>query len=429
MSLSANPELRPLPQPRPSLWPATIQLVLVLLAITGLGGLAAGLLSIGTVTQLRSAGLGSESIPMLSLALGLALDAVLLLPAGLFPLLQILGRPAPFFFKQAARWFDRWTPFVILLWPVVLLIGQWVVNQAAVAWVLLPPINILVTAIPVLWLVSIGRRGLAIGSNSRAWGIFGFGLVVSPLLIGSIEIVIFLGIAVLGIIWVASNPNAALEINRLAQRLMLSQGDPETLVRILRPFLARPWVAFTGLTLIAGLTPLIEELLKPLVLWGFARRTLTPVDGFIGGMLCGAGVALAESLNAVTTQVGENWITVAIGRGGTDLMHILTTGLMGWALISAWNEGKILRLGVTFLAAVGMHGLWNALNIGTGLASFVSVSPGGWLSADRLNLIIFISLLFLVAIMLAVFLLFSNRLKSRRADSSATDPSATDAAV
>jgi hypothetical protein len=286
MSLNASSELRPLPPPRASLWPATIQFTLVLMVIIGLAGLAAILFVIGIVTQFQSTSLGSESIPMLSLALGLALDAVLLVPAGLFPLFQILGKRAPAFLGQTARWLNRLAPFIILLWPVLLLMGQWVVSQAALAWVLLPPLNVLVTAIPVLWLVCMGRRGLATGSQSRDWGIFGFGLVVSPLLISAIEIGIFIVIAVLGIVWIASNPNAALEINRLASRLMASQGDPEVLARIIRPYLARPWVAFTGLALIAGLTPLIEELLKPLVLWGFIRRKLTPVDGFIGGMLC-----------------------------------------------------------------------------------------------------------------------------------------------
>ena len=45
------------------------------------------------------------------------------------------------------------------------------------------------------------------------------------------------------------------------------------------------------------------------------------------------------------------------------MIHILTTGLTGWALALAWTENRYIRLAVTFLTAVVIHGLWNGLVI------------------------------------------------------------------
>jgi hypothetical protein len=52
-------------------------------------------------------------------------------------------------------------------------------------------------------------------------------------------------------------------------------------------------------------------------------------------------------------------------RIGTGVIHIFTAGLMGWALALAWQENRYLRLGVTYLVAVLIHGLWNGLTLVT----------------------------------------------------------------
>ena len=61
-----------------------------------------------------------------------------------------------------------------------------------------------------------------------------------------------------------------------------------------------------------------------------------------------------------------------ISRIGTAAIHILTTGLVGWGLASAWTEKKYGRLAGSFIAAVALHGVWNGLNIFTALADFPS---------------------------------------------------------
>jgi hypothetical protein len=88
--------------------------------------------------------------------------------------------------------------------------------------------------------------------------------------------------------------------------------------------------------------------------------------------LSGAGYALFESL--MLTSGGEEWAVVVLARIGTAVIHILTTGLMGLALVLAWRDGKYLRLGLTYLGVVAIHGLWNGLTlfalVTTGLDEF-----------------------------------------------------------
>jgi hypothetical protein len=52
-------------------------------------------------------------------------------------------------------------------------------------------------------------------------------------------------------------------------------------------------------------------------------------------------------------------------RVGTSVIHIVVTGLTGWALTSAWLEGRYFRLGLTYLVSVSIHALWNGLVIFT----------------------------------------------------------------
>jgi hypothetical protein len=56
---------------------------------------------------------------------------------------------------------------------------------------------------------------------------------------------------------------------------------------------------------------------------------------------------------------------VVTARAGTAVIHIFTTGLMGWAMVSAWKGGKYLRLAVTYIGMVALHGLWNGLALFT----------------------------------------------------------------
>jgi len=117
--------------------------------------------------------------------------------------------------------------------------------------------------------------------------------------------------------------------------------------------------------------PLIEEAFKPVGVWLLFGRLHRPAAGFVAGLLSGAGYAMFESLAAFSN--GEEWATVAVVRMGTAAVHIVTTGLVGWALVGAWREKRYLQLGLTYLAAAAIHGSWNATTI-TLLVSQLSAS-------------------------------------------------------
>jgi hypothetical protein len=96
--------------------------------------------------------------------------------------------------------------------------------------------------------------------------------------------------------------------------------------------------------------------------------------------MSGAAYALLETLG-VSSQINVDWSTLVIARGGTSLLHILTTGLTSWALVLAWRERKYLRLAGVYTLSVLLHSVWNALNIlnAVGLLLSDTASAPGWL--------------------------------------------------
>jgi hypothetical protein len=44
---------------------------------------------------------------------------------------------------------------------------------------------------------------------------------------------------------------------------------------------------------------------------------------------------------------------------------------MGWGLATAWRQGRYARLGLTYLGAVSIHGLWNGITL---FSSFVALA-------------------------------------------------------
>jgi hypothetical protein len=280
---------------------------------------------------------------------------------------------------RAPRTIPAWLIFLItmLLTPTALVAGGWVVRNSNLAWLLLPVISLVVTGIPIWWLVETGKRGLSGGSQQRQWGLFAGGLVGSPILSIIVEMIALAGLVLAIMIGLAFNPELLQELSNLALRLE-TLATPEDWQQVLAPYIERP-IFLTGIfTYAAVLIPLIEEALKPLGLWVLAKRRITPAEGFVGGMICGAGFGLFENLIALSTS-GEGWAILAVIRISTALLHMLTTGVMGWALANAWTNRRYGWLVLSYAFAVSLHGIWNAL----GIASFTlpqynlsAVEPG-----------------------------------------------------
>jgi PrsW family intramembrane metalloprotease len=367
--LIRNPSASP-----PFHWPSLVQLILSLLAALLLLGIAALYVIFG-VMQLLNQGTNSvDPTQYFMTAAGLTLASVLTLPSAWYAwrhLAYPTSVPSP---RPERRGYGLiLTIVVIILVPLALFLGNLISQNSRIAWLLLPPLNLMATGLPVLWLVYIGKRGLSSGSSQRTWGIFASGLVLGPVVILALELAAIIGVVFLAILWVAVNPSLANELSSLASRLTNAAPNQEAILRILVPYLVNPTTLFVAIAFIAVLVPLIEETFKPIGVWFLAGQKLTPAEGFVSGLLCGAGFGLFENLGN-TSAGGEIWAVLAATRISTALLHCLTAGLVGWALASAWSQRRYLRLGLTFAFAVLLHGMWNAMAVLSSAGSLETIS-------------------------------------------------------
>lgn len=235
-------------------------------------------------------------------------------------------------------------------------------------WILLPFLTVFVIALPIWLVFGIATRGIELGSRWRFFSIFSLSLTLAPFLMVVLEILALSMIIVGGAVYVAfTQPELANELQALALRVneTLSQ---EAVLAILAPYLRNPILIATGIGYIAIIVPLIEELLKPLAVWFFARKLASPAQGFALGVLSGAAFALFESLNA-SADGTTTWAVIVTARTGTSLLHMMTSGLVGWGIASAFGERRIGRFFAAYALAVLIHGIWNAAAAGTGIVA------------------------------------------------------------
>ncbi len=394
-------------------WGSIAQIVFSGLGFLGFISLAVLLGVLGISDQINQGNISGQVTSSLTLAWSyLLVSGLLVLSVGAGFMCIFRGKE-PAQVNRTLNSVDKGLSWIILAWPVVLFAGYLVANSQTLNWILLPPIHLLAVGIPIIWLVHIGRRGLPAGSLQRKLATLSLGMVGSFLLAFIAEIIVLILIGIVGIMLIASNPNAVLDLNRLAQRISSSQMDPEVIARALRPYLSNPRVIFIGLATISGFVPLIEELFKPLAVWVLGRRLQTPAEGFAVGLLAGSGFALVESLGQVGSLNGVDWMVVEIGRGGTDLLHITTTGIMGWALVSAWRGGKTWLPGVAYLVAISIHGLWNALILGIGLAPYLNFSPASLPYYQELGSFAPVGLGLMVIVLMAILLSANRNLRAK----------------
>ncbi len=406
---------------------ATDKMTLAQLIISGLG-LAFSLMAAAMLFLIGFVGLFSETVlmanilPMFTLAWVSLLAAALALPSLLFSIGQIRGRTPQLPRIQGFRL----ASIFLLLWPLVLVLGNLLASQTRIAWLVMPPLQILAIGLPIWWLFEVASRRLSVGSHKRGWGVVNFGLFLTTPTVILVEMVILGFLFMLIILWIMTQPDLMNELERLAQQILATQPDPDKIIEYIRPYLQNPLVIFGIFAVIAGLVPLIEELLKPLALWALAGQRLTPAQGFVGGALSGGSFALLESLLSLSDPGQGQWVALAAGRAGTALLHITTTALVGWALALAWQKGSYLRLGATYLLAVGLHGVWNMLSIFSGLGIILEEIPQ---NMQILNVFSQAAPFALVALVLLLFtLLWLVNLRLQRTEPikdriTSTDPS------
>jgi hypothetical protein len=385
-----------------------------LLALSGIGlilTLTGGMstLAVGVMTLLQGGASAGQAGRFFSIAWTSGLVCLLLLPSIYFAIIRLLGKELP-----ARQMPDALNiaSVLMLLWPLVLALGIFLSRFERLSWLLMPPLHLLAVGIPLWWLVEVGRKKLPAGSPLRSWGLLSFGLIISPTVAILAEVMVILVVAIGVGFWLVSQPGISQQLSQTLLQLsdMQSQEDLALIRQSLQPYLQQPAVIFSLLSVFAVFVPLIEELIKPLALWTLAGRQLTPAEGFVGGLICGSAFALVESLGFLGAAASSDWVVQAVGRMGTGLLHVTTAGLMGWALASAWGKGQYLKLGLTYLLAVGIHGVWNTFGLLLGLAPQFSstAAPISIPFAAQMGTIAPIVLGILMAVLL-LLLAFSNR--------------------
>jgi len=101
---------------------------------------------------------------------------------------------------------------------------------------------------------------------------------------------------------------------------------------------------------------------------------------------------------------------------GTGLLHIVTTGPVGWGIASALREKRWLRLLLTFAAAVALHGLWNLMAVMVGVSTL-----GAGADIPRLALAAAVGLGLLAMVLYTILVRMNRRLRLSAA-TSATQP-------
>jgi RsiW-degrading membrane proteinase PrsW (M82 family) len=296
------------------------------------------------------------------------LSALCLTPAFLLSFYQLRGQGMPPWLDTNRPAIRKMVKWVILVWPVVVFMGWLIAGRPSLAVYLLGPINVLVAGLPVLWIYNAAQSKLEGGPQGRKWRIFGFSLTIMPVLVILLELLALLVLGSIGGLWLAYrfsvDPQLEQQIMEIVNRLMTMGDDLEAIVMYFEPYILQPTVIIWALAIIGGVMPIIEEIVKPLALWSLAGRKISPQEGFVGGLLCGAGFALIENVLYFTTALlADDWLFMAVGRAGTGVLHMLASGLVGWGLASAWRDRKWVFLGLTTLGAFILHGLWNVLSL------------------------------------------------------------------
>jgi hypothetical protein len=326
-------------------WPSVWQLTLSLLGILVLWGISLAIL-LAVVGSVLTGDMLSATALILNAA-GTAFAGLLLIPSAGYAIFRLLDKPAPFHLRL------RRPSWVILALPPILLLGYLATRTQITSLLFLPVLHVVAAAISVGWLLALGLRGLSVGSPQRAWGIFNMGLVAAPLLSLVAELAALLSF---GVLYLMVNPGLLDVFLGLSQSMPLQ--SPEALLEQLEPYLMQPSTLYIVLAFGALVVPLLEELFKPVGVWLLYGRNPSAAQGFAAGLLSGAGYALFENFS-LGASAGEDWAMVLSARIGTSLIHILTAGLMGWALSLAWTEKRYLRLALSYMAAVAIHAMWN----------------------------------------------------------------------
>jgi hypothetical protein len=312
---------------------------------------------------------------------------------------------------------------VLLIFPLIIVAGVSVLRWSHLAQgYLFPLIQLLAVGLPALFALGLAERagrtptirlpapvsgGLA-GRDSRrdpfgeplrqavlgppSWrrviSAWGWGLSGGALLAMVLEIAAFAG-ALLVLALFLGTTGQDTQFDQWMTALQDSGGVGDGESAALRTMFDNPLIVLAVIAAVGLVVPLIEETAKSLAVVMLRRRLGSPRDGFLYGVAAGAGFGMLENVFYNVSTLDDWWSTAAL-RFGTILMHALASGLVGLGWYYALRRklwGRALGFG---LAAVALHGLWNASQIviikltvdqsgsGDPFALIAAGNPVGW---------------------------------------------------
>ncbi len=322
-----------------------------------------------------SLGDGNRSpLDLVVLASAFVIIGAIFIPAVFYGLQWLRGRNVP---AANPPLLKTWQGLLLALtWAAAAVGAGFLVDKPVLRWIT-PLLYLLAIGIPVYFFVRLATGGLQVGSEERLWGVLAAGieLGITPAIV--LELVLaFIGLVAVGV-YVGMNPGQLAAFEQLAHELQ-NTTDIQQLMDLVAPWANSPLVLLGALLFFAGFSPLIEECAKSLAVWSVYDRLSSPAQGFAVGALSGAAFGMVESL-LVSATPDTSWTTTLLVRGASTMMHIMAASLAGWGIgqyRATHNAGRLLGL---YLAAMALHGLWNAavvfIAFGSLRTAIVSAGP------------------------------------------------------
>lgn len=355
--------------------PSLLQFIFNALFLLGAWSIAVSIGLFGVLEIASNYQEGNPDPSMFSIAAAMFTIGLAFIPSIIYSWKRMRGQAV----RDRALVLSPFWGIFLALWPLLVYVGYVIPDGSYTRLLLLPVIHSLSVIAPIFGLLWLGSNRLNSSSHQRNAGFLSTGVMLGTNLSMIAEtLLLVIGFILLVIVLVAA-PDLGQQLTDLSDRINAANMDPEAILQIIQPYITSPIVIVIILGFISVVTPLIEEICKPLGLWFFAKRGLTPTDGFIGGMLSGAAFTLVETLfNGIQNQP-DAWLLVITMRVGTGALHIFSSGLMGYSMAKAWCTRNYWHLLGGYLISVSLHGLWNAFAILLSITQAVPPEQGSYL--------------------------------------------------
>ena len=375
----------------------------LLLTLSALGILFSALLAGGLFIWLlsadRPAALIEEEISSAAVSASALLAALLNIPALVLSIRYLSGKPIP----NAKPEPRKFSAYLITALLAVLLAGSAAAQREHLRWLLIP-LSLPAVFLPIGWMVSRARRGLARPSLLEEWGTLTVGLTVVPVLILMLEFILLMIAIAAVVILLGFNPALLERLTSLPAILGNMQDGVEGLENAFLAFSQEPVIIGAMYVILGVAVPFVEELLKPLAVWLLAPKKIAPAEGYSLGLISGGAFALLESGALVSQMSNEVWLSVVALRGIASLLHIGLSGWVGYGIASAFNQKRPRPLLASLLGAIVLHGVWNSITLASGLSAIpLAGEPGLDLAPRSAGLVLFVMGAVLMAIVVINF--------------------------